>query len=86
MISMPVLTSCRAAKTWLTSVLPAGSPIMACQKWVANFRARSCLPGVPERGPERESLTGAEAIEGDRKVVDMNLGHGASSTNGADFE
>lgn len=37
------------------------------------------LSGVPEGGLQREPLSRAEAIERDREVVDMNLGHAASS-------
>jgi hypothetical protein len=34
------------------------------------------MAGVPERGVEREALAGAEPVEGDREVVDTDLGHG----------
>ena len=33
------------------------------------------LPGVPERGVEREPVAGAEPVERDREVMHANLGH-----------
>src|SRR5580704_5009851 len=33
------------------------------------------MAGVPERGVEREALAGPEPVEGDREVVDADLGH-----------
>src|SRR3712207_3725008 len=38
------------------------------------------LPGVPERGVEREAVAGAEPVERDREVVHADLGHATSST------
>ena len=34
------------------------------------------FPGVPERGVERDAVAGSEPVEGDREVVDTDLGHG----------
>ena len=34
------------------------------------------VAGVAERSVEREALAGAEPVEGDREVVDTDLGHG----------
>ena len=39
------------------------------------------LPGVPERGVEREAVAGAEPIERDREVVHVDLGHDTSCTH-----
>jgi len=34
------------------------------------------MAGVAERGIERDALAGPEPVQGDREVVDTDLGHG----------
>ena len=34
------------------------------------------MAGVAERGVERQALAGPEPVQGDREVVDTDLGHG----------
>src|SRR5207302_9442521 len=34
------------------------------------------FPGVTERGVERDAVASPEAVQGDREVVDTDLGHG----------
>jgi hypothetical protein len=34
------------------------------------------FPGVTERGVERDAVACAEPVQGDREVVDTDLGHG----------
>ena len=36
--------------------------------------------GVAERSVERQALAGPETVEGDREVMDTDLGHGASES------
>ena len=40
------------------------------------------MAGVAERGVERQALAGPETVQGDREVVDTDLGHGASDALG----
>ena len=38
------------------------------------------VPGVTERGLERDAVAGPEPVQGDREVVDTDLGHGGLLT------
>ena len=40
------------------------------------------FPGVTERGVERDAVAGPEPVQGDREVVDTDLGHGCLPSGG----
>ena len=78
MISAPMLRPCRSAKAWSTPVLPPGSPTIERHHRVVNIHSCRSLPGVPERGVEREAVAGAEPVERDREAVNPDARHGSS--------
>ena len=82
MISAPMPRPWRSAKEWSTPVGATGLADHRAPEPGGEHPLVQAFPGVTERGVERDAVAGAEPVQGDREVVDTDLGHGCLPSGG----